>query len=483
MAKTSRKSTPRAPKPTPAQQRQQEKARTDKYFRKRYPRPEELPVIHPHAAGIDLGGKTSHFVALEVDGEIEVREFGMTTPQLIAMADYLGAQGVTSVAMEATGVYWVPVYDLLEASGLEVVLANPSHAKNVPGRRKDDKEDCRWLQKLHKFGLLSASFRPTEAIRPLRGFIRHRRRLVQASADYVRRMQKVLDMMNVRPHKALADLGGATGMRILRAIVAGETDPAVLASYRDGRCYCSEEDLREELTGFYQPHLIMELASLLRLYDGLLEEIARFDRAIEAELQTLTALGPDALATALAADTHAKPDGKHVPDYNVAGYVQMILDRDPTSVSGLGPQQVLSLLAELGPTLEEFPTVKHFGSYITLAVQQKISGGKVLSSRTRAGSHPVAAIFRQAAATVISHPSDSALAAFYRRVAAKRGKAKALTALAYKIARMYYYLIKYGQAYVDIGAQAYEAHYQQQQVALLHKRAKKLGYTVTPIAA
>lgn len=485
MAAPSRKADP-PPSLTPeekqAQQMRQQRARVERYFRRRYPKPEDLEVIHRHAAGIDLGGRRSHFVALEVEGEIEVREFGMSTSQLIEMVNHLCAHGVTSVAMESTGKYWKVPCDLLEASGMEVYLVNPAHAKNVPGRPKTDQFDCRWLQKLHTYGLLSASFRPAREIRPLRSLLRHRTRLVGLAGDYLRRMQGALDEMNVRPHKILADLAGATGMRLVRAIVAGERDPAALARLRDARCQCSEEELREELTGFYQPHLVEELASWLRLYEQMLVEIAHMDERIEEVLQGLAPQEPQALAARVAADTHALPTGAHAPRFNTAAYVEAITDRDPTVLPGIGPYLALALTAELGYDMSRWPTEKHFGSHLTLAPQRKISGGKLLASRTRAGTHPGAVLFRQAAATIIKQ-GNSALAAFYFRLAPHRGKGKALTALAYKLARLYYHLMKEGRAYVEAGLAAYEEHYRQQQLTRLRKRARKLGYELQPSAA
>ena len=479
MPKRSRTST--RPTTTPAPRRSQEKTRLERYFRQRYPDLGELTVIHPRAAGIDLGGKESHFVAAPVGEEIEVREFGRVTSQLMEMAQYLCDLGVETVAMESTGVYWMPVCDLLEACGLEVYLVNPHHVKHVPGRKKSDKLDCRWLQKLHTYGLLSASFRPAREIRPLRSFLRHRTTLVRQAADWLRRMHKVLDQMNVRPHKALTDLGGTTGMRIVRALVAGEQDPAALARLRDPRCFCSEQELREALTGFYQPHLIQELGSCLRLYDGLLAELGLVDAQIEEALKRLAPQHAAELAARLAADTHALAEGKHAPSFNAAGYVEAVADRDPTLIPGIGPQIALSLLAELGMDMSKWPTEKHFGSHLTLAPQPKISGGRVLSCHTRPGTHPGAVLFRQAAAAVVKM-QDSALAAFYRRLALRIGKAKALTALAYKLARMYYHLMKEGRQYVEAGVEAYEEKYRRHRVALLHKHAKQLGFTLQPVA-
>lgn len=450
-------------------------------FCKRYAHLADLPVVHRHAAGIDLGGATSHFVALEVGEVIEVREFGITTPDLHALVAYLQAHAVTTVAMESTGVYWMPLYDLLEAAGIEVYLVNPAHVKNVPGRRKDDKQDCRWLQKLHKYGLLSASFRPSAAMRPLRSFARQRGRLVRQVADEIRRIQKALDMMNVQVHKVLSDVMGMTGQRILRAIAAGERDPAVLAASRDQRCQCTVEELRQALTGYYPAHLVLELQQALARYDFLVAQIAELDEAIQALLRTLVPLGDAEITARLAAAPQPLPTGKHAPAYNVAAYVELVTGRDPTILPGIAGPTALGLLAELGTDMTKWATHKHFGSYLTYAPQTKISGGKVLATQTRQGGPPAAALFRQAAASAIQ--SDTAIGAFYRRLALRIGSAKALTATAYKIARMYYYLMKEGRAYVEVGVQAYEATYQRQQLAALERKAKALGYRVTPLAS
>ena len=460
---------------------EQTKKRSEKLFRQRYPNIDEMEVIHRNAAGIDLGGKTSHYVAIEIGNEIEVREFGMVTSQLYEMGHYLLDNGVTSVAMESTGVYWVPVLDLFEKIGLEAYLVNPTHAKNVPGRQKTDKLDCRWLQKLHKFGLLAASFRPDEEIRPLRSYVRHRTTLVKESADCMRRMQKLLDMMNVRVHKAVSDMGGLTGMRILRAIVGGARDPHMLAELRDPRCKLSEEEIAEELAGFYQDHFILQLASVLRMYDAYLDEILVIDGYIKCELEKLAPVETD-IDEAVSQDAHKMPKGKHAPDFNTSAYIELVTDRDPTVIPGIGPQIALGLLGELGKDMSKWPTVKHFGSYLGIAPQQKISGKRVLSSRTRLGLHPAAVLFKQAAAGILDS-RDCALTAFYRQLAVRRGKGKALTALAYRIARTYYNLMKYGHEYVEIGERGFEDKNRERQIKYLNKKAKQLGFEVTPVAA
>jgi transposase len=450
-------------------------------FCQRYAKIEDMPVINEHAAGIDLSGDISHFVAIEIGDEVEVREFGGMTPNLHELVDYLITNKITTVAMEATGVYWMPVYDLLEEGGLQVYLVNPRHVKNVPGRKKNDKLDSRWLRKLHKYGLLSASFRPAEEIRPLRSLRRQRKTIVELAADEIRRMHKALDVMNVRVHKAITDLCGLTGLRIVRAIIAGERDPAVLAGMRDPHCKCTTQELIDALTGHYMPHEIVALKQALERYDCYVAQMASLDKEIKAYLTSLIPLSDDDIAAKVSESTIHLPKGKHMPEYNVAAYVELFTGQDPTVLPGIGAQSALELLAELGKDMTKWSSAGHFGSFLSLAPMQRISGGKVLSSRTRPGSHPAAVIFRQAA--VSQARADTALGAFYRRLASRIGKAKAVTATAYKIARMYYHLMKDGRAYIEIGEEAYEEKYREHQIASLVKKAERLGYTVTPVAA
>jgi transposase len=449
-------------------------------FSKRYQRLEDLPVVHRQAAGIDLAGAADHFVAVEIGDEIEVRSFGGTTDEVKELVAYLVSCQATSVAMEATGVYWMVVYDLLEAAGMEVYLVNPTHVKNVPGRRKDDKLDARWLQKLHKYGLLSASFRPNPDDRPLQSLHRQRMRLIQLAADEMRRMQQALDVMNIRVHHAISDLGGCTGMRIVRAIVAGETDPSVLAQHRDPRCACTPAELVAALTGHYLPHMVLALQQALARYDQLSQQVAELDTAIEAVLRSLIPLADTEIDDHLAAMPKSKSSAKHAPTFGVAGYVQLLTGQDPTILPGIADASALGLLAELGRDFSKWPTVKHFTSHITLAPIQKISGGKLLRSRTRPGVHRAAVIFKQAAAAVTT--TDTALGAFYRRLALRIGKGKALTALARKIATQYYNLMTNGSEFVDVGAREYEERHRKRQIAAITRQAKKLGFTLQTAA-
>ena len=253
--------------------------------------------MHPHAGGIDIGGSLSHFVAVEIAPTVlEVREFGCDTVDLYALRDYLKQHHVTTVALESTGVYWIPIFDILQEAGIEVYLVNPSQVKNVPGRRKDDKLDCRWLLTLHTFGLLSTSVRPSAEILPLRANWHMRSQLIDLQADEIRRMQKCLDGMNIRVHKAISDLAGVTGLGIVRAIIGGERDPAVLATFRDCRCRCTEEELRRALMGHYRPETIFLLQMAYERHQMLRGQIATCDDELPPLLTALIPMGDDDIA-------------------------------------------------------------------------------------------------------------------------------------------------------------------------------------------
>ena len=447
----------------------------------RYAQIEEMPIMHPHAAGIDLAGAADHYVAYDVPGAVEVRAFGGTTDEVRALVADLVVHGITTVAMEATGVYWMVVADLLEAAGIEVYLVNPSHLKRVPGRRKDDKLDSRWLLTLHKHGLLSASFRPARSDRPLQQLYRHRTALIRHAADEVRRMQKALDIMNVRLHKAVTDLTGVTGLRILRAILAGEHRPAVLATMRDPHCACTEEELCAALTGHFLPAQLLIVRQGLAHDEQYQRDVTEVDAAIEAELCQMLPHLTAAEAKAAAAAVPTPPDhAKHAPACPVVGFLTLITGVDATTLPGIAAGNALGLVATLGRDLSKFPTAKAFTSYLGLVPVPQISGGKMRSSKTQPGVPPAALLFKQAAAAVIR--TDTALGAFYRRLAVRIGSGKALTATARKIAVQYYHLQRDGQAYVEEGAARYEARYRQQQITYVRKKAAQLGLEVREVA-
>jgi transposase len=428
-----------------------------------------LEVVHRNAAGIDIGS-TFHVVAVPADRSSEpVRTFRSFTDDLQHLADWLQQVGITTVAMESTGVYWIPVFEILEARGLEVLLVNARQAKNVPGR-KTDVNDAQWLQQLHSYGLLQASFRPRDEVVALRAYTRHRERLTQYAAAHIQHMQKALQQMNVQLHHVLSDITGQTGMAIIRATVAGERDPAVLARLRDPRCKASLETIRAALTGNYRPEHVFALQQALELYDVYQTKLAACDVQIQNVLSQL------ASACSEPDDPLPLAKGKGGPrvGLEVRKALYTLVGVDLTQIAGLGTESVLQLIAECGHDMSRWPTAKHFTSWLTLAPGSKISGGKVLSSRTRRSTNRAATLFRLAAMSV--GRTATALGAFYRRLAARTGKAKAITATARKIATLFYNLLRYGAAYNDPGQDFYEERYRQKVLRNLERKARDLGY-------
>jgi len=431
-----------------------------------------MPVIHAHAAGLDVGA-TFHVVAVSPDcADQPVRTFRSFTEDLQRLADWLQVVGVTTIAMESTGVYWIPVFEILEAHGFEVLLVNARDVKTVPGR-KTDVNDAQWLQQLHQFGLLRGSFRPSDAMVRVRAFVRHRETLVSAAGTQIQRMQKALMQMNVQLHHVVTDITGVTGLRILRDIVAGIHDPARLALHRDGRCKQTPETIRQALVGNYRPEHLFALRQTLELYDVLQAKIAETDAAIAAALTTLP-LPEAASAAPLPAVRHTK--GKNEPHFDVRRALFALIGADLSQIHGLGPYTVLRMVTECGTDMTKWPTVKHFTSWLTLCPGNKISGGRVLSAKTRRSSNRVAALLRIAAVNV--GRMQTALGAFYRRLAARIGKAKAVTATARKLAVLFYNAVRHGLQYVDPGVDHYEARYKQRVIENLERRARQLGLQV-----
>jgi transposase len=338
--------------------------------------PTPLVPINRRAAGVDIGA-TFHVAAVPADLDTEpVRSFRSFTADLNQLADWLVKLGITTVAMESTGVYWIPLFEILEARGLEVVLVNARDAKNVPGR-KTDVNDAQWIQQLHTYGLLRASFRPTADIAALRAYLRHRERLVEYAASHVQHMQKALMQMNVQLHHVVSDITGVTGMTILRAIVAGERNPDVLAQYRDVRCKASVETIREALIGNYRPEHLFALRQAIELYDTYGAKLKDCDVEIEQCLRSLPkddeTASPDP-----APAPRARQAQKNEPRFEIRTLLYTLLGVDLTQIHGFGPYSVLRIVAECGAEMTRWPTAKHFTSWLTLAPGSKISGGKVL---------------------------------------------------------------------------------------------------------
>lgn len=433
-------------------------------------RTRELPVVHRSAAGIDVGS-TFHVVAVPPDRDDPVRSFQSFTGDLHRLADWLHECGVTTIAMESTGVYWIPVFEILEARGFEVLLVNARDAKNVPGR-KTDVNDAQWIQQLHTFGLLRASFRPREELAALRAYLRHRDRLVEYAASHIQHMQKAMMQMNVQLHHVVSDITGVTGLRIIRAIVDGVEDPEELASFRDRRCKSSLETIRQALTGNYRPEHVFALKQALELYDTYQAKIESCDEEIEKAL-TAQALGLEPPSEPLP-KVRTKRRQKNEPGFDVRSALYQFLGTDLTQIHGLGPYSVLRLIGECGDDMSKWPTSKHFTSWLSLAPGNKISGGKILSSRSCRSTNRAAHLFRIAAVSV--GRTQTALGAFYRRLAARVGKSKAVTATARKLAVLFYNALRYGIEYQDAGADYYEEQYRQRVLRNLRRRAQTLGF-------
>jgi transposase len=433
-----------------------------------------LDRINPHAAGIDCGS-AEHYVAVPPDRDATpVRSFSTFTHDLHRLADWLTACRVTSVAMEATGVYWIPVYEILEARGIEVQLVNARHVKNVPGR-KSDVSDCEWLRDLHSVGLLRGSFRPAAVIVALRAYLRHRQTLVESTAMYIHRMQKALAQMNLQLTLVVTDITGDTGLRILRDIVAGQHDPTHLAQYRHRRCNASAAEIAAALTGHYRPEHLFVLQQNLELYDACRVQITACDRAIETHLQAVAATVPTPTSPLPIARVKRTPRG-HDPRFEIRTPLHQLTGVDLSQIDGIAPYTALRLVSEIGTDMQRWPTEKHFTSWLTLAPKNKISGGRLLSSRTQPSANRAAAILRMTAMSL--GRTQTALGAFYRRLAVRIGKAQAITATARKIAILVYRTLKGDFAYRDPGANGYDAQQRKRTLRNIRQRAEALGFAL-----
>lgn len=429
--------------------------------------------VFPNAAGIDVGA-SSHWVAVpHQHAQQPVREFGAMTDDLHALADWLIGCGVDTVALESTGVYWIPLYEVLEQRGLKVWLVDARQVKFVPGR-KSDVQDCQWLQKLMSLGLLRAAFRPGNEVCVVRAVARQREVLLTEQASWVQRMQKVLVQMNIQLSEVLSDVMGATGQAIIRAIVAGERDPAVLARYRHGRVKASAQDIARALRGNWREEHLFVLAQALAMYD----DIAAHLSECEAKLQCLLA---ERAEQSVDLGKAPRQGSKCRLEFDARQALANWAGVDLTRIPGLGVTAVMTLLSEIGPDLSRFASVKHFCSWLGLCPGTKISGGKVLSSGTKHSANRARQALKMAAQSLWH--SDSALGAFYRRLCARMDKPRANAATAHKIARMVYFTLTRGQAFVEQGQQRYEQQQRQRSVAALKRRAAVLGFELNPVAA
>jgi transposase len=441
---------------------------------------DHFATVHPHAAGLDIGA-AEMVAAVPPDRDPKpVRAFGTFTVDLHALANWLVTCGVDTVAMESTGVYWIPIFEILEARGIKCQVVNARHLKRVPGR-KSDWSDAQWLQKLHRFGLLSGSFRPDAEMRGLRTYLRYRQQLIEHRAPHILHMQKALGEMNIQLTQVLSDITGVTGLAIIRAIIAGERDPLTLARLRNPACKSSADDLAKALTGTWREELVFVLDQALAMFDHYTAHIAQCDAQLERQFSAMKPRWESSAERVPLKPTKSRTKSKNQPAFNARDHLDRVLGLDLTGVMGFSSALVLTIISEIGTDMGPWPTVKHFASWLGLAPKNEISGGKVLRSHTSKNTNRATQAFRQAAQSVAR--SDSALGAFYRRLRAKLGPEQAIVATAHKIARVVYHLLKYHEPFEETSAAEYDRQYREREIKYLQRKATKLGFTLTPRSA
>jgi transposase len=440
---------------------------------------EALPVQHPHACGIDIGSR-SHWVCVGFATDAPsclIREFPAHTAGLQAIAAFLREHQVTTIALESTGIYWVPLYELLQAEGFEVFLVDPSYSHQLRGRPKTDRRDCQWIYRLHSVGLLAAAFRPDETTCQLRAYLRQRANLVRQASRHVQHLQKALEQMNLKLTEVLSDITGVTGRAILRAILRGTRAPEKLARYRDKQCKASAAEIAQALTGTYREEHLFELKLAYEAWQFTLGQVKTVDGQIALQLgrmrcdRALPPLKPKARPKRRASS----------PGFDVRTALYYVVGLDLTEIEGVSELTALTLISELGPGVSRFATVKKFCNWLGLCPNWQKTGGRVKSSRTRRGVNRSAQALRLAAQSL--HHSRGALGGFLRRMKGRLGAQAAVTATAHKLARIVYLALKHGLTYVRQNQEEYEAQMKEKQIKALKRKARQLGLEVVEQAA
>jgi len=432
----------------------------------------KLPLIYPDAAGIDIGSEM-HYVCVPADRDAQpVRKFGCFTPDLHELATWLKNCNIKTVAMESTGVYWIPLFQILEHNGFEVILVNARHVKNVPGR-KTDVQDCQWLQQLHGYGLLRGSFRPADEICVLRSYMRQRENLIRSASGHIQRMQKALVQMNLQLHKVISDVTGTTGIKIIEAIIKGERNPHLLASLKDYRIKNSEETIAKALDGDYREEHLFSLKQEFDLYRIYQEKIIECDNQI---VQYYKKIDSKVDKNIQLPENKPEKRPKTQQKFNIQNELYRITGVDLVKIPGLENITLQTITSEVGLNMDKWPTEKHFASWLGLSPANKITGEKVFSTRTRMVVNRAATAFRLGA--FAAGKSYTALGAYYRRLKSRLGAPKAITATARKLACLFYRAMKFGNTYVEKGMDYYEKNYQDQVIKNLSQKAKKLGFVL-----
>jgi transposase len=447
---------------------------------------DSLQVTNPHAAGIDIH-LVEHWVAVPPGSAppppkdhpanlpANVRRFATNTADLEELADWLAACGVTTVAMESTGIYHIALFELLERRGFEVYLVDPRQTKHVPGRPKSDVLDCQWIQRLHSFGLLAAAFRPADQVVVLRSYLRQRQMLIGYGGQHIQHMQKALEQMNVKLSVVVSDVTGVTGMAIIKAILRGERDPLQLAKLRNDKCKRTEAEIARALYGNWRAEHLFALQQAVALYEFYQARLRECDRQLEAHLRTFEDQSGGEM---LPAKPRQRKRPANDPRFEVRTLLHQMSGVDLTVLEGIDESTALTILSETGTDMSKFPTEKHFTSWLGLCPQHKGSAGKIRSRQVRRGANRAARAFRLAGQGC--HHAKNALGAFYRRIQARAGGGKAVVATARKIAERVYRLLKYGLEYVRQELTAYEDAYRLRLVKGLARRASELGYHLVP---
>lgn len=434
-----------------------------------------LDVVHPNAAGIDIGNE-SHYVAVSPGrNATPVRQFACFTEDLQRLADWLKSCGIDTVAMQSTGVYWLPVYEILTEAGLEVFLVNARHSKNLPGR-KTDVQECQWLLQLHTFGLLNNSFRPPEEICVLRAYWRQRAEHVASASACIQRMQKALTEMNVQLANVISDISGVTGLAIIQAILDGERDRYKLADLAHPRIQATREEIARSLEGNWRKELLFILKQERNLYQTYQQQIAECDAALAAHLQSLHDKAEPG-SQPPAAKPNKRAGGNAPTNFNLREELYRISGADLTQIDSINIMTAQTIIAEVGVDMSRFPSEAHFASFLGLCPDNQITGGKVLRRGTRHVQNRAATALRMAATSLWR--SKTYLGAKFRRLRARLGAPKAITAMAHTLARLVYRMLKYGEQYVDKGMQYYEEQYRAHEILSIQKKAKLLGLEVT----
>lgn len=437
---------------------------------------EGLPVTQGHAAGIDIGSR-SHWVCVGYSNGANtgfIQEFPAHTDGLQQILAFLRQHQVATVAIESTGIYWVPLYELLEANGFEVFLVDPSYTKQVKGRPKTDRLDCQWIYRLHSVGLLAAAFRPDDKTCQLRSYLRQRANLIRYAGQHVQHMQKALEQMNLKLTAIISDITGVTGRAVIQAILKGTRDPQKLAQLRHERCKATEAELAQALTGSYRHEHLFALRQAFEAWQFYQKQLDKADEQIQ---QQMARMKQDRALPPLKPRPRTCGRKPNHPRFDVRTALYYVVGIDLTEIEGIEEMTALTLISEIGPEVSKFATVKHFCSWLGLCPQMKKTGGRVRSSRTRPGVNRAAAALRLAANGL--HASKGALGAFLRRKKSHLGAPQAVVASAHKLARIVYLALKHGMAYVRQTQEVYEAKVRDQQIKAVKRKARQLGLEVT----